>query len=193
MSSELITLFMFATMMMLLFTGQRVFGVVGFVGALAALLLWGQGSAELPFNAVTNPDGRGGLTVIANSPRWQAAAAATYTLPVSYGEWLFRVDYSYRTDAYASGAIRQFDAAGNDTTEQFGEVGLWNARLALDLDQYGVNLALWGKNLANEEYYESGFYRGADTPRSAASVASRTNTLHPAAPRMYGVEITKKF
>ena len=37
MSSELITLFMFATMMMLLFTGQRVFGVVGFVGALAAL------------------------------------------------------------------------------------------------------------------------------------------------------------
>ena len=51
MSSELITLFMFATMMMLLFTGQRVFGVVGFVGALAALLLWGQGSAELPFNA----------------------------------------------------------------------------------------------------------------------------------------------
>jgi tripartite ATP-independent transporter DctM subunit len=51
MSSELITLFMFATMMMLLFTGQRVFAVVGFVGALAALLLWGQGSAELPFNA----------------------------------------------------------------------------------------------------------------------------------------------
>lgn len=51
MSSELITLFMFATMMMLLFTGQRVFGVIGFVGSVAALWLWGQGSAELPFNA----------------------------------------------------------------------------------------------------------------------------------------------
>ena len=51
MTSELITLFMFATMLMLLFTGQRVFGVVGFVGAAAALWLWGQGSAELPFNA----------------------------------------------------------------------------------------------------------------------------------------------
>lgn len=51
MSSELITLFMFATMMVLLFTGQRVFGVIGFVGAAAALWLWGQGSAELPFNA----------------------------------------------------------------------------------------------------------------------------------------------
>ncbi|MBC2885638.1 TRAP transporter large permease subunit [Ochrobactrum sp. CM-21-5] len=51
MSSELITLFMFATMMVLLMTGQRVFGVIGFVGALAALLLWGQGSFEMPYNA----------------------------------------------------------------------------------------------------------------------------------------------
>ena len=32
MSSELITLFMFGTMMVLLFTGQRVFGIIGFVG-----------------------------------------------------------------------------------------------------------------------------------------------------------------
>jgi tripartite ATP-independent transporter DctM subunit len=51
MTPELITLFMFATMMVLLITGQRVFGVIGFVGAAAALLLWGRGSAELPFNA----------------------------------------------------------------------------------------------------------------------------------------------
>ena len=33
MTPELITLFMFATMMVLLFTGQRVFGVIGFVGS----------------------------------------------------------------------------------------------------------------------------------------------------------------
>ena len=51
MSSELITLFMFGTMMVLLFTGQRVFGVIGFVGSAAALWLWGQGSFEMPFNA----------------------------------------------------------------------------------------------------------------------------------------------
>jgi tripartite ATP-independent transporter DctM subunit len=51
MSSEFITLFMFGTMMVLLFTGQRVFGVIGFVGAAAALWLWGQGSFEMPFNA----------------------------------------------------------------------------------------------------------------------------------------------
>lgn len=51
MSSEFITLFMFATMMVLLMTGQRVFGVIGFVGTAAALLLWGNGSFEMPFNA----------------------------------------------------------------------------------------------------------------------------------------------
>lgn len=51
MSPEFITLFMFATMMVLLLTGQRVFGVIGFVGAAAALWLWGQGASELPFNA----------------------------------------------------------------------------------------------------------------------------------------------
>ncbi|MBX3598014.1 MAG: TRAP transporter large permease subunit [Rhizobiaceae bacterium] len=51
MSSEFITLFMFGTMMVLLFTGQRVFGVIGFVGAAAALWLWGKGSFEMPFNA----------------------------------------------------------------------------------------------------------------------------------------------
>jgi tripartite ATP-independent transporter DctM subunit len=51
MSSEFISIFMFATMMALLMTGQRVFGVIGFVGTAAALWLWGEGSFEMPFNA----------------------------------------------------------------------------------------------------------------------------------------------
>jgi len=51
MSSEFITIFMFATMMVLLASGQRVYGVIGFVGTAAALLLWGKGAFEMPFNA----------------------------------------------------------------------------------------------------------------------------------------------
>jgi len=51
MSSEFITLFMFGTMLVLLFTGQRVFGVIGFVGSAAALWLWGEGAFVMPFNA----------------------------------------------------------------------------------------------------------------------------------------------
>jgi len=38
--------------MLMLVTGQRVFGAVGFVAAISALLLWGgSGAAEMPFNA----------------------------------------------------------------------------------------------------------------------------------------------
>ena len=51
MSYELIAILMFASMMVLLMTGQRVFAAIGFVAAGAALLLYGQGAVEMPFNA----------------------------------------------------------------------------------------------------------------------------------------------
>jgi tripartite ATP-independent transporter DctM subunit len=50
-SQQLIAPLMFASMMLMLLTGQRVFGAIGFVGAAAALLLWGDGGVEMPFNA----------------------------------------------------------------------------------------------------------------------------------------------
>ena len=51
MSYELIALMMFSTMMLMLLTGQRVFGAIGFVAAASALFLWGDGGAEMAFNA----------------------------------------------------------------------------------------------------------------------------------------------
>src|SRR5690606_4172746 len=51
-SYELIAALMFSSMMLLLLTGQRVFAVSGFVGAMAALLLWGEGGAELSFTSI---------------------------------------------------------------------------------------------------------------------------------------------
>ena len=51
MDHGLIALLMFSSMMLLLLTGKRVFGAIGFVAAAAALLLWGDGGAELPFSA----------------------------------------------------------------------------------------------------------------------------------------------
>jgi tripartite ATP-independent transporter DctM subunit len=50
-SYELIALFMFASMMLLLMTGQRVFGAIGFVAVVAALSLWGTGGYDIPFSA----------------------------------------------------------------------------------------------------------------------------------------------
>ena len=51
MSYELIAGLMFATMMLMLLTGQRIFGAIGFVGAFAALFLWGTGGSEMAFSA----------------------------------------------------------------------------------------------------------------------------------------------
>ena len=51
MSYELIGILMFASMLLLLLTGQRVFGVIGFVATVFALALWGVGGVELPFSA----------------------------------------------------------------------------------------------------------------------------------------------
>ena len=49
MSYEFIAITMFAGMMVLLLTGQRVFAVIGFVGVVAAFLLWGTGGSEMGF------------------------------------------------------------------------------------------------------------------------------------------------
>ncbi len=51
MSYELIALLMFSSMMLMLLTGQRVFGAIGFVAIVAALWLWGDGGSEMAFTA----------------------------------------------------------------------------------------------------------------------------------------------
>ena len=46
-----IALVMFGGMVILLLTGQRVFAVIGFVAAVAALALWGTGGSAIPFTS----------------------------------------------------------------------------------------------------------------------------------------------
>lgn len=51
MTHEAIALLMFSSMMLLLLTGQRVFGAIGFVAAACSLAMWGVGGIEMPFHA----------------------------------------------------------------------------------------------------------------------------------------------
>ena len=51
MGYEMIALLMFASMMLMLITGQRVFAAIGAVAAIAALALWGEGGSEMAFSA----------------------------------------------------------------------------------------------------------------------------------------------
>ncbi len=51
MAYEHIALLMFASMMLLLITGQRVFAAIGVVAAVSAFFLWGTGGSDIPFSA----------------------------------------------------------------------------------------------------------------------------------------------
>ncbi|MBZ0229842.1 MAG: TRAP transporter large permease subunit, partial [Bauldia sp.] len=51
MSYDMIAILMFSSMMVMMATGQRVFGAIGFVAVTAALLLWGVGGSDLGFSA----------------------------------------------------------------------------------------------------------------------------------------------
>lgn len=52
MSYQMITLTMFSSLLVMLALGQRVYGAIGFIAALAAYFLWGSGNGiEMPFNA----------------------------------------------------------------------------------------------------------------------------------------------
>ncbi|WP_116133520.1 TRAP transporter large permease subunit [Tropicimonas sp. IMCC34043] len=51
MTHEMIALLMFASMMVLLLTGQRVFAAIGFVASGMVLMLYGTGGVEIPFSS----------------------------------------------------------------------------------------------------------------------------------------------
>ncbi|MDP3862044.1 MAG: C4-dicarboxylate ABC transporter, partial [Phaeovulum sp.] len=51
MSYEWIAILMISTMLLMMITGQRVFGAVGFVAVVAAISLWGTGGSDMGFGA----------------------------------------------------------------------------------------------------------------------------------------------
>ncbi len=52
MSYETIAVLMFSTMLLMMITGQRVFGAIGFVAVVAAIALWGPGGSDMGFSSV---------------------------------------------------------------------------------------------------------------------------------------------
>ncbi|WP_347311174.1 TRAP transporter large permease [Defluviimonas sp. SAOS-178_SWC] len=52
MSYESIAVLMFSTMLLMMITGQRVFGAIGFVAVVAAISLWGPGGSDMGFSSV---------------------------------------------------------------------------------------------------------------------------------------------
>jgi len=118
-------------------------------------------------------------SLLPSTPGLQYTARANYSLPVSYGDWLFDLNYSWRDEYYANTSRQTIETFESATVDS---LGLWGARVGLDLTDLGLNLAVWGRNLSDEEYYVSPQVLG--TTLSTSSIGE---------PRSFGIDATYKF
>ncbi|MET0356534.1 MAG: TonB-dependent receptor [Cellvibrio sp.] len=116
------------------------------------------------------------------TPRWKYSLSANYTQPLSFGDLSYNLSYAWRDGYWAntSKANNQTPGARTDA------VGLVNARISLELASIDTTIGLWGTNLADKEYVQN-----ALVFRAGGSYTF-VNT-NPQEPRMFGVDVTKKF
>lgn len=84
------------------------------------------------------------------APEWTYSASGRYVVPLSMGDLAFQIDYSH-ADA-VSAAVAGTNAQlvpfllGSDTN-------LVNGRISLDIDSMNATFAIFGRNLADDDYY----------------------------------------
>jgi len=106
-----------------------------------------------------------------NAPEYKATIGALYTQPVYQGELILSADASFEDDSWS--------LVANSPAHAFIEIDtLINARLKY-ADDRGWSVAVFGRNLTDEEYYR------------AASASSFTTYASP--PLEYGVEVGVEF
>jgi iron complex outermembrane receptor protein len=111
------------------------------------------------------------------TPAWTYVLSAHFEQPITFGHWSLQLDYNWQDDLnmQPSGQLRSAL-----TQESYG---LLNARLALHFAAAGVDVALFGRNLTDEEYYVSG------TDLEVLGFDQR----FVGNPRTYGIEFRKTF
>jgi len=116
------------------------------------------------------------------APDEEYSLRANYRIPVEVGEVLFDVNYSYRGEMYtnSSSSRASLDAAAGGVIKSVDLVG---ARVGLNMDS-GLSIALWGKNLTDEEYYMS---------RLALSLPASLYAGGVGEPRSYGLDVRYEF
>ena len=127
-------------------------------------------------------------------PKIQYNLGATQILPTSFGAVTLHVDYSYlgrqfynpvTPSALQSATTKAIYAASNDITRTPG-YGLLNARFSIQFDAQNIEFAIYGKNIAGEEYNVRQF---ADV--YAAGLGFATDFIGE--PTTWGASLTKRF
>ena len=129
---------------------------------------------------------------VPQAPRFTASIGATQTFQVPIGQVSAHLDYAWRdklvytvdTASPLQPAAVQAVYALQNELGVIPSYGLLDGRLALNLDNPNVEIALWGKNLTNEEYYQQQFdiYQGLGLAEDFQGD-----------PRTFGVTFTYRF
>ncbi|SFS11626.1 TonB-dependent receptor [Sphingomonas jatrophae] len=112
-----------------------------------------------------------------------ANAGAQYETAVGFGQFLARVDWTYRSRIYFHplDRLNPFNPVLSD-----GSVGRFDARIAvsdIDVGRARATVALWGKNITNRDYLYSGIDFGSLGFAGAVY----------AEPRTYGIDVRFDF
>lgn len=110
------------------------------------------------------------------SPDETVSLLGEYTLPLgAAGELVLRADYAYQSEVFFDAANTSFDGANQ------GSYGLVNGRVTFVSANDAWDVSLYGKNLADEEYYRN------------VALQGRFGLAVPGDPRTYGVTFNWRY
>lgn len=112
------------------------------------------------------------------TPDWTYAVSARYTVPLDFGQLQLQADYQGQSRQNVYPAVAR---QPEDVTQ--GAYGLLNGRISLSVDDEDFEVALFGRNLLGETYIEGGL----------SLEALGQNYINVGEPRVFGIELTKRF
>lgn len=132
---------------------------------------------------------------VTQAPKWTANIGATQTFDVGAGKLSIHADYAYISsrsmDAFTTRTVAQGGNQANinavaiaNRASVIKAYGLLNGRIAFNLRSPNVELAIWGRNLANTPWFTNVFqnYTGLGAV-----------VQFPGAPRTFGASVTHRF
>jgi iron complex outermembrane receptor protein len=114
-------------------------------------------------------------------PKWTAAISGNYTRPTSIGDASLEVDYDWKSAVN----VAPTTSFVNEVTQS--AYGLLDARANLHVAAWDADVALFGRNLTNKEYFDQGFNL------AFSGFVDFNDLFLGGTPRTWGVEFVKKF
>ncbi len=127
---------------------------------------------DVDFDGIPDPQKAKGLQLV-KAPEWSYNLTGIWDIPLGdAGDISTRVSYTYNDET----------PINDQNTEMIPEWELWDASLTWRPVDVDLEVSVWGKNLSDEVYAESGTY-----------VDGLWTNLYRALPRRYGIEMVYRF